>query len=159
FCEQWIFDRLNDQREDVEHRVGRLVLAGQDVEQSLALRFVGALVEDRLEDALAVMDRSREIKGRGDRQVVEADILAMTPVDLEGDRTGAGAVGWVGHRFARAAVIATAIFDVSALDLPILARHHLFPAQVLFTHDALVASSCWCGGADSNPYSSCGSCP
>src|ERR1700751_11490 len=69
------------------------------------------------------MERPGEIEGADDRQVIEMNILAMPLIDLERDQPGAVAVGRVGHRFARAAMVTTAILDVPAFDLPILTRH------------------------------------
>src|SRR5436309_15460334 len=72
---------------------------------------------------MAVMERPREIERADHGQVVEPHVLAPPLVDLECDETGAIAVGRVGHRFARTALITAAILDVPAFDFPLLARH------------------------------------
>src|SRR3984893_7985276 len=123
-------ERLDNDREDLKHRADRLVLPGEDVEEGVALGLVGSLVEDRLHYALAMMDGPREIESAGDHQVVEPHVLAIAPVDLECDEAGARAVGRVGHRFARTALITAAILDVLAFDLPALARHFRLPCLV-----------------------------
>jgi hypothetical protein len=71
---QRVLDRLDAGREDLKHRAGRLILAGEDVEQRFTLGLVGALVEDRLENPLAVMERPRQIDGADDRQGIKSHI-------------------------------------------------------------------------------------
>jgi hypothetical protein len=78
-----VLDGLDDNREDLELRADFLVRAGQDVEQRVPLRLVSALVDYRLEDALAVMNGAGKLERADHRQAVEAHILAMALVDLE----------------------------------------------------------------------------
>ena len=77
--------------------------------------------------ALAMMNGARKVEGGDDRQTIELHIVAMTLVDLEADQAGAVAVGRIGHRLARAAEIAAAIFDVLAFDQPIASHVSSLP--------------------------------
>ena len=61
-----------------------LVRAGQDVEQRVPLRLVGAFVYDRLEDALTVMDGAGKVERADHREAIKAYLVAMALVDLEG---------------------------------------------------------------------------
>jgi hypothetical protein len=50
----------------------------------------------------------------------------MALVDDEADRAGAVSLGRVGHGFARATHVATAVFDPAAFDRPISSSHCFF---------------------------------
>src|SRR5215467_5684490 len=139
FGKERILDRLNTGRKDLEHRADRLVSAGQDVEQRLALGLGGALIEHRLHDPLAMMERPRQVKGRRDCQVIEPHAFAPAVIDLECNEAGTVTIGRIGHRFARTTIIAAAIFDVPAVDLPVFARH--FPPPLFALPVGL--SSCY----------------
>src|SRR5580704_9437345 len=76
---------------------------------------------------LAVMECPRRVSGGRHRQVIEPDVFAPAVVDLERDEGGAKPIGRVGHRFARTTVIAVAIFDPLAFDLPVPACHFRLP--------------------------------
>jgi len=67
-----ILDGLDDNREDLEHRAGLLVRARQDVEQRVLLSIVRTLVDDRVHDALTMVDRPRKVEGRHNRQAIES---------------------------------------------------------------------------------------
>jgi hypothetical protein len=76
------------------------------------------------------MDGPWKIERGGHGQVIKPHVLAPALIDLECDQAGAIPVGGVGHRFARAAVVAAAVLDVPALDLPVFASHFSPPCLV-----------------------------
>src|SRR5580704_11630788 len=76
---------------------------------------------------LAVMECPRRVSGGRHRQVIEPDVFAPAVIDLERDEGGAKPIGRVGHRLARTAVIAVAIFDPLAFDLPVPPCHFCLP--------------------------------
>src|SRR5215469_6000840 len=129
FGKERLLDRLDNDRKDLEHRADRLILSGENVKKRVTLGLVSPLIKDRLKHAFAMMDRPRKIERPDHRQIIEPHLLIMTLVDLERDQAGAVTVGRVGHRLTRAAVVAAAIFDVSALNLPILTGHFRLPRR------------------------------
>src|SRR5271155_4921240 len=69
--EKRILDGFDDDREDLEHGDDRLVRAGHNVKQCFLLRVVGALVDNRMQYPLAMMNGARKVKCRDDRQAIE----------------------------------------------------------------------------------------
>src|SRR5262245_8343123 len=125
-----VLDDFNDRREDLKHCADFLVRTGHNVEESIPLRLVGALVDDRLKDAVAVMHGAGKVERANDRQAVEVHSLAVALVDLERHEPSAPPSGWVRHCLARAAEIAAAILHILAFDSPITSGHVHPPLQI-----------------------------
>src|SRR5207249_3453387 len=120
-------DRLqhlrDDQREDVEQRAFRRVLAGQDAEQRRALVRGGALVDDRLDGAVAFVQRAREIDSHEKAQPVEPHIPEMAVENVHAKETLAFAMSRSRVEIARAAEGAVAVLDPLAAEPPIRLWH------------------------------------
>jgi len=111
-------------REDVEDRRSRLGLAAaQDGEQRLALRVVRSFVDDRLDLAIAEVDRSGPGDERREAKAGQVRVLKMALVDLHGDDCTAIAIGRQRIELARAPEGAVAVGDRGAPDPPALVRH------------------------------------
>jgi len=94
---------------DLQHHRARLgALALQDRRQRLALRGVGALVDDGLHAALAEMDRAGPAVRVYGEQAVQPRVAEVPLIDAPTDDRLAGAVGGQRHELARAAVGAVA---------------------------------------------------
>ena len=106
------------------------MLALKDTHERIALSRVGALVDDYLHGAVALMNGARPRIERDRVEAVQPEVAEMTLVDPPpGDRP-AGAVRGQSHELARASVIAVAVREMRPLDAPIDCRHGLLP--VLF---------------------------
>ena len=82
---------------DREHRrEGIGVLPGHDPQQRVALRLVGALIDERERFAIAFVDRARPFEDGGDAQSVEPRVAMMALVDL--DPSDGVAMALVGQR-------------------------------------------------------------
>ena len=107
-------------REHGRERIG--VLARHDPQQGVALRLAGAPVDECQRLAIAFVDRARPFEDGGDGQAVEPGIAMVAFVDPDaGDGV---AMALVGQRveLAVAAIFASAIDQLAALELPI--SHH-----------------------------------
>ena len=93
-CKDRIVDRGHDQAEDVKQRALRRMLAGHDIEQRLALLGRGALVDDGLHLAVALMKGAGKIHGYRKYQPIELGALEVSLGDLHPDQPLQ--VPWVG---------------------------------------------------------------
>jgi hypothetical protein len=89
------------------HIIG--LAAGEDLQQSIALAFIGALVDDHLHRAVAFVDRARPACYQSGSQPIKADPTELPFLDLVTDHRTAIAVGRQGSEFAGAAISTIAV--------------------------------------------------
>ena len=104
---------------------GAVSLAGEDREDGGALPLVGALVDDCLRFAVAVMDRARPGEQRRPMQSVEPDLAEMPLVDAHRHRRAAVAPAREGVELTGAAPVTTAGAQFRSLDAPVDVSHRL----------------------------------
>ena len=111
--------------------MGRGILrfaAMEDGDESLALRGVRTLVDDRLHLALALEDRAWPgIEQRG-AEPVQGHVAEMALVDSHDLEAAAVAMGRSGFELARAAVVAVAVAELDAFHVPVDHAHGDLPA-------------------------------
>jgi hypothetical protein len=121
-------DRLEHRRvHGARHRMKHPPVGGafprlsamENGDQSLALRGVGALVDDRLHLAVALVNRTRPRVEQGDAQPVQCYVAEMPLLDPHDLEAAAVAVGRQGFELARTAVVAVAAAELDALDVPV----------------------------------------
>src|SRR4051794_5817380 len=116
-------------REDLED--GAAGLAAHDREDRLALRFVGRLVDDREDVAVALVDPPGPVGGAREFQSVQRDITEVPLVDPHRDDALAVVVRRVLVEVAGTAGVAVAVLVPSPLEGPRV-RHFIspFPARI-----------------------------
>src|SRR5262249_36485675 len=97
--------------------------AGHDLEQRVALRGIGALVDDELQGAVALVHRTGPAGHHHHPQPVEPHGAEMPLLDLVGDRGAAIPVGRQGVELTRTTIIAVAVGEFRRLDPPIGLSH------------------------------------
>ena len=95
----------------------------EDGGEGLALRGIRTLVDDRLHLAVALEDRAWPGIEQGSAQPVERHLAEMSLVDAHDLEAAAVAVGRARFELARAAVVAVAVAELDALDVPVDHAH------------------------------------
>src|SRR5579863_551462 len=123
-CENRIVDFR--QHREVHLEVGRAgpgVLPTHDAQQAIALRVIGAPVDNGYRRAVAHMDRSRILVYAGDPQPVELRAAVKALIDLNSYYGPAVAVGRQGVELTRTTVGAIAVREFAAVDRPLRFGH------------------------------------
>src|SRR5438132_2986741 len=107
------------------------MLAGHDVEKRFALFRRGALVDDRLQLAVALMQCPGEMNGPRENQTIEFGLLEMSLGDPHADHALAITLRRQGIEVARAAKCAIAILDPFAFETPVGFSHGRPPRCVV----------------------------
>src|SRR5262249_49942545 len=113
----------NGRAVDVEDGGRLLLLAGHDLDQSVALRGRGALIDKTLGDAAAFVNRTRPAVARGDDRAIEANIAEIAFVDAMGFHALADPIGRPRVELTWTAIGAIAGADFRSRDHPIQMRH------------------------------------
>jgi len=82
---------------------------GEDLQQGIALAFIGALVDDHLYRAVAFVDRAGPTRYQSGSQAIKADRTEIPFLDLVTHRRAAIAVRRQGSEFAGAAISTIAV--------------------------------------------------
>src|SRR6516225_3451906 len=109
----------HDQAEDVKKRALSRVLAGEDLEQGVALLGGRALIDDRLQCAVALMQRARKVDHDKEAQVVEPGAAEMATLDPHTGEALAVAVCRPRIEITRTAKGAVAVLDPIAAETPL----------------------------------------
>src|SRR6266536_5481760 len=120
----------HDHAEDLKQRAFSGVLARHDGEKRFALLRCGALVDDGLQLAVALMQRPGEIHGSRENQAVELGALKVSLGDPHPHHTLAITLGRQGIEIARTAKRAIAVLDPFAFETPVRCSHGTPPVAL-----------------------------
>src|SRR6185295_4222932 len=121
----------HDQAEDMEQRAFGGELARHDIEKRFALFRRGALIDDRLQLSVALMQRAGKVHGRREDQAVEPGLVEMSLGDPHADHALAIALGRQRVEIARAAKCAITVLDPFAFETPVGCSHGKPPRCVI----------------------------
>ena len=107
------------------------ILSRHDVEQRFALLRRRALVDDRLQLTVALVQRAGKINGRRENQAVEFGVFEMPLGDPHADHALAIAFSRQGIEIARTAKCAVAVLDPFAFETPVGCSHGKPPRCVV----------------------------
>ncbi len=112
-----------DQAQDLEQRTLGRILARHDVEKRLSLFRCGALIDDRLNLPIALVQRSREIDSYHEHETIELGTLEVSLGNPHAEDALARAVGRRGIEIAGATKRAIAVLDPFAFETPVRCSH------------------------------------
>src|SRR5260370_6521010 len=107
------------------------MLARHDFEQRLALFRGSALVDNRLQLPIALMQRPGKMYGSGEHETIKLGTLEVSLGNPHANHALAGAVGRQGIAIAGTAERAIAILDPFAFEAPVRCSHSTPPAILL----------------------------
>ena len=113
----------HDQAEDLEQRAFGGILARHDIEKGFALFRCRALVDDRLQLTVALVQRPGKINDRHENKTIEFGVLEMPFGNPHAGQALAITFGRPGIEIAGAAKRAIAVLEPFAFETPVRCSH------------------------------------
>src|SRR5205807_58304 len=129
----WIEDFGESSGQNLEGQAAGL--AAGDPQKRVTLRRVRPLVEEQADGAVALVDRLGPVRGKSQRQAVQADVAVTSPVDSPGSKAIAEPLRGRRGELTRTAVVAIAALEIIGFEGPFdfffIAHSWLFFSRVL----------------------------